>query len=65
MYLIEEPFSNPEWTYEVKLDGFRIIATKKGDTVNLFTRARLNYSKYYPGIIEALKDIQYDVVTGW
>lgn len=61
--LIKEPFNNPDWTYEVKLDGFRIIATKKGDAVNLFTRARLNYSKYYPAVVEALKDIQYDAVV--
>lgn len=61
--LIKEPFNNPDWTYEVKLDGFRIIAIKKGDTVNLFTRGRLNYSKYYPAVVEALKDIQYDAVV--
>jgi bifunctional non-homologous end joining protein LigD len=60
--LIKEPFNNPEWTYEVKLDGFRIIAIKKGDDVKLFTRAKLNYSKYYPSVIEALKSIPHNAV---
>ncbi|WP_018612096.1 DNA ligase D [Segetibacter koreensis] len=61
--LIKEPFNNPDWTYEVKLDGYRIIAIKNNDAVNLFTRARLNYSKYYPAVVEALKSISYDAVV--
>ncbi|MDQ6814463.1 MAG: non-homologous end-joining DNA ligase, partial [Bacteroidota bacterium] len=61
--LIKEPFNNSAWTYEVKLDGYRIIAVKKGDVVNLFTRGRLNYSKYYTAVVEALKDIQYDAIV--
>jgi bifunctional non-homologous end joining protein LigD len=60
--LIKEPFNHPDWTYEVKLDGFRIMAIKSAGSVNLFTRARLNYSKYYPAVVEALKGIPHDVV---
>lgn len=60
--LIKEPFNNPEWTYEVKLDGYRIIAIKKGEDVNLFTRGRQNYSEYYPVVVEALKAIPHDAV---
>jgi bifunctional non-homologous end joining protein LigD len=47
---------------EVKLDGFRIIAIKKGDDVKLFTRAKLNYSEFYHAVIEALKAIPHHAV---
>jgi bifunctional non-homologous end joining protein LigD len=60
--LIKEPFNDAHWTYEVKLDGYRIIAIKKGDGIGLYTRGNLNYSKYYPSVLEALKDVQYDAI---
>ncbi|MCW3115523.1 MAG: ligase [Segetibacter sp.] len=60
--LIRQPFNDPGWTFEVKLDGYRIIAIKKGDDIKLYSRSSLNYSKYYAAVIEALKDVQHDVV---
>lgn len=32
------PPSGGEWTYEIKLDGYRILARIKGGSVRLFTR---------------------------
>ncbi len=61
--LIKVPFNSSEWTFEVKLDGYRIVAIKKGNDVDLFTRAGLNYSKYYPAVVEALKAIPNDAVV--
>jgi bifunctional non-homologous end joining protein LigD len=60
--LIKEPFNDPAWTYELKLDGYRIIAIKKGPDVKLFSRSSLNYSKRYPAITEALKQLQFDAI---
>ena len=36
--LAEEPFSNPDWIYEEKHDGVRILAYKEGDRVSLISR---------------------------
>ncbi|MCW3110941.1 MAG: ligase, partial [Segetibacter sp.] len=60
--LIKEPFNDLNWIYEVKLDGYRIIAIKKGDDIKLYSRSSLNYSKHYAAVLEALKDIPYDLV---
>lgn len=60
--LIKEAFTNPDWTFEVKLDGYRITTIKNGSDVKLLTRANQNYSKYYPVVIEALKELPHDVV---
>ena len=28
----------PEWSYEIKLDGYRVLAVKSGDDVRLLSR---------------------------
>src|SRR4030095_15309358 len=39
--LTQERFSGPEWLFERKFDGIRLIAFKRGDDVELFSRNRL------------------------
>ena len=38
--LTQERFTGPEWTFERKLDGIRLMAFKQGDDVRLFSRTR-------------------------
>jgi bifunctional non-homologous end joining protein LigD len=39
--LTQERFTGPEWTFERKLDGIRLLAFKRGSDVQLFSRNRL------------------------
>ena len=39
--LTQERFNSPEWIFERKFDGIRLIAYKKGSRVELFSRNRL------------------------
>jgi ATP-dependent DNA ligase len=39
--LTQERFSGPEWIFEQKFDGIRLLAYKKGDDVQLFSRNHL------------------------
>jgi bifunctional non-homologous end joining protein LigD len=39
--LTQERFTGPEWTFERKLDGIRLLAFKQGTDVTLFSRNRL------------------------
>ena len=39
--LTQERFTGPEWIFERKLDGIRLIAFKRGGDVRLFSRNRL------------------------
>jgi bifunctional non-homologous end joining protein LigD len=39
--LTQERFTGPEWIFERKLDGIRLLAFKNGPAVNLFSRNRL------------------------
>ena len=38
--LTEARFTGPEWTFERKLDGIRLLAFKRGDEVRLLSRTR-------------------------
>jgi ATP-dependent DNA ligase len=39
--LTQERFTGPEWTFELKYDGIRLIAFKHGDRVRLYSRNHL------------------------
>ena len=52
--LVDEPFDEPGWVYEVKWDGYRAIANIAKDEVSLISRNNLPFDKYYP-INNALK----------
>jgi ATP-dependent DNA ligase len=42
--LTQERFTGPEWIFERKFDGIRLLAFKQGRTVHLFSRNRLPQS---------------------
>jgi bifunctional non-homologous end joining protein LigD len=44
----------PEWRYEYKYDGYRILAVKEGPDVRLFTRNRLDWTDKFLPIKEGL-----------
>jgi len=46
--------SNPEWRYEPKLDGYRVIAFVSGATVRLQSRRGLDLTAFFPEIAAAL-----------
>jgi bifunctional non-homologous end joining protein LigD len=59
--LTQERFAGPEWTFERKFDGIRLIAFKQGNTVRLFSRTR--NEKFLPRIAEAIEALPvHDVV---
>lgn len=50
-----------KWLFEIKYDGYRIIAFKDKRSVKLFTRNGFDYSSKFPKIIESLKNISKDI----
>ncbi len=49
-----EPFSNPGWVYEPKLDGIRAVATLSEGSARLVTRRGNDVTPGYPGIATSL-----------
>jgi len=54
--LVNEPFDDPNWRYEVKWDGYRAVAYVNKGKVEILSRNNKSFSeKYYP-ITTVLKD---------
>lgn len=51
----DAPFTNPDWVFEPKLDGYRIIATVREGTATLHSRRGLDVSAAYKNIVNGLK----------
>jgi bifunctional non-homologous end joining protein LigD len=50
--LTQERFTGPEWVFERKFDGIRLIAFKQGTDVRLFSRNRL--PQHLPSVADAI-----------
>lgn len=60
--LINAPFDNPDWSYEVKWDGYRALAYINDGSVALSSRNNKSFAeKYYP-ITAAMKEWSIDAV---
>ncbi|WP_454802937.1 DNA ligase D [Mucilaginibacter phyllosphaerae] len=46
--LVDAPFDEPGWLFEVKWDGYRAIANIQKNEVTLVSRNNLPFEKYYP-----------------
>jgi bifunctional non-homologous end joining protein LigD len=46
--LVDEPFDDPDWFYEVKWDGYRAIAFIDKADAQLISRNNLPFDKFYP-----------------
>src|ERR1700742_554339 len=44
------------WSYEPKWDGFRALAFRDGDEIVLQSRSGKDLGRYFPELIEALRD---------
>ena len=44
----------PEWQYEPKWDGFRCVAFREGDVVELQSKAGEPLARYFPEVVQAL-----------
>ena len=53
--LTQERFTGPEWIFERKFDGIRLLAYKNGASVELFSRDQLPQD--IPSVVEAVKKL--------
>jgi bifunctional non-homologous end joining protein LigD len=50
--------AHPDWIHEVKQDGYRLIVSRDGERVRLFTRNGYDWTSRYPLIVEAARRIR-------
>jgi ATP-dependent DNA ligase len=54
----EEVPRGPEWHYEPKWDGFRCIAFRDGDRVDLESKSGKPLTRYFPELVQALSSFR-------
>jgi bifunctional non-homologous end joining protein LigD len=52
----------PEWTYEIKLDGFRVEAVQQHGKVTLYSRRGNILNTKFPYIATALKELPDETI---
>jgi bifunctional non-homologous end joining protein LigD len=62
--LVDGPLNDPnEWTYEIKFDGYSILARIEEKKIQLFTRNGNDWSHKLPHIEEAIATMDFQ--SGW
>jgi len=63
--LTDKPFDDPDWIFETKWDGFRLMAEIKDGSVALYSRNLIDLSSKYPSVCGALRKVNgFAVIDG-
>src|SRR5262245_20741255 len=60
-HVVELP-RGPEWSYEVKLDGYRVLALKSGEDVRLLSRRNKDLTRDFPSVVAAVRSVRATTV---
>ena len=60
--LVEEPFDDPGWIFEIKQDGYRAIAEVQNGAVQLYSRNNLSFNRPFASVVRTLESISGDAV---
>jgi ATP-dependent DNA ligase len=55
--LVDELPVGPGWQYEPKWDGFRCLAFKDGERIDVMSKAGKPLARYFPDVVELLREI--------
>ena len=56
--LADRPPTGPDWSYEIKHDGYRLMVWRDGDRVRLFTRRGYDWTQRYPWIVHTARRLR-------
>ncbi|MGH7131090.1 MAG: DNA ligase D [Phycisphaerales bacterium] len=58
--LVESPPKGPDWVHEVKFDGYRLLAFKRGERARLITRNGLDWTHRFQSIADEVANLDVD-----
>ncbi len=61
--LVDAPFNDADWTYEIKWDGYRALAFRKGNTTELRSRNGKIFNEKFSPVTTALQQWDTDVIV--
>ncbi len=56
----DRPFSKPDWIFEPKMDGYRVLASRSGAEPLLLTRNGNDYGATFPEVVRAMAALPFD-----
>lgn len=56
----DAPFTHSDWLFEVKYDGYRLVASKDGRSVQLRYRSGLDATSLFPDLTSALRRLPFE-----
>lgn len=56
----ERVFSHPDWVFEIKYDGVRVLAERRGEVVALYGRNGQSFTERYPDLVADLRALAVD-----
>ena len=62
MHKADRLVSSPDWTYEPKWDGFRVIATIRDGSVRLLSRNGHSFTRLFGPVSDALRSFPASIV---
>ena len=54
---LRAPFTDPDWLYEIKFDGYRAMAGIEGGQVELRTKSGADCTRWFPEVAQALAQL--------
>lgn len=58
-----KPFTDPDWIYELKYDGYRCLARAGGGTTELRTKNGVNCTKWFPEVANLLAQLPEPMIV--
>lgn len=60
--LVDKPFDDPDWVYEVKWDGYRALAYLNKGNVDIRSRNNKDFTERFYPIHAALQELKFDAI---
>jgi bifunctional non-homologous end joining protein LigD len=58
--LTARPFDNPDWLFELKMDGMRALVIRDGEKLEMRTRNNRSLTERFPAMASSLKELPAD-----
>ena len=60
--ITKTPFTDKDWIFEIKWDGYRAVAEIGDKNIRLYSRNGIDFGERFPAIYQALRKIRHNVV---
>ena len=60
--LVDEPFSDENWLFEIKWDGYRALTYMDENIFEILSRNNLSFAEKYAPVADALKSLNIRAV---